>query len=98
MLDGDEGAEKAAAEILAAQIHAAKIANLLQNIRSARKGKDTETMEANIAKLKVIDPENPEILIEELWVLIIKERKLSSIPIQTTWTAVSMLDQITSLA
>jgi len=74
MLDGDEGAEKAAAEILAAQIHAAKIANLLQNIRSARKGKDTETMEANIAKLKVIDPENPEILIEELWVLIIKEQ------------------------
>ena len=74
MLAGDEGAEKAAAEILAAQIHAAKIANLLQNIRSARRGKDTETMEANIAKLKVIDPENPEILTEELWVLILKEQ------------------------
>ena len=74
MLSGDEGAEKAAAEILAAQIHAAKIASLLQNIRSARRGKDTETMEANIAKLKIIDPENPEILTEELWVLILKEQ------------------------
>ncbi len=74
MLDGDEGAEKAAATILAAQIHERKIANLLQNIRSARGKKDTETMEANIEKLKVIDPENAEIHTEELWVLIIKEQ------------------------
>ena len=73
MLDGDKGAEKAAAEILAAQIHEGKINKLLQNIKSARRAKDTETMTANIEKLKVIDPENAEIHTEELWVLIIKE-------------------------
>ena len=74
ILDSDEGAEKAAATILAAQIHEGKINDLLDNIRSARRKGDTETMTANIEKLKDIDPENPEILVEELWVLIINEQ------------------------
>ena len=74
MLDGDEGAEKAAATILAAQLHESKINQLLNNIRSARRDKDTETMTANIEKLKVIDPENAEIHTEELWVLMIDEQ------------------------
>ena len=74
MLDGDEGAEKAAATILAAQLHESKINQLLDNIRSARRNKDTETMTANIEKLKVIDPENAEIHTEELWVLMIDEQ------------------------
>ena len=74
MLNGDEGAEKAAATILAAQIHEGKINDLLDNIRSARRKGDTEAMTANIEKLKVIDPENPEILVEELWVLILDEQ------------------------
>ena len=74
ILDSDEGAEKAAATILAAQIHEEKINDLLDNIRSARRKGDTETMTANIEKLKDIDPENPEILVEELWVLIINEQ------------------------
>ena len=73
MLAGDEGAEKAAATILAAQIHEGKIKRLLANILSARRKNDTETMTENIEKLKVIDPENPEIHTEELWVLVIKE-------------------------
>ena len=74
MLDGDEGAEKAKNIILADQIHQAKIDGLLANIRTARRKSDTETMTANIEKLKVIDPENPEILVEELWVLMIDEQ------------------------
>ena len=74
MLDGDEGAEKAAATILAAQLHERKINQLLDNIKSARRQKDTETMTANIEKLKVIDPENAEIHTEELWVLMIDEQ------------------------
>ena len=74
ILDSDEGAAKAAATILAAQIHEGKINDLLDNIRSARRKGDTEAMTANIEKLKVIDPENPEILVEELWVLILDEQ------------------------
>ena len=74
MLDGDAGAEKAAATILAAQIHEGKINRRLDNIRSARRKKDTKTMTANIEKLKVIDPENAEIHTEELWVLMIDEQ------------------------
>ena len=74
MLEGDAGAEKAGATILAAQIHQAKIDGLLSNIMSARRKRDTETMTANIEKLKLIDPENPEILVEELWVLMIDEK------------------------
>jgi len=73
MLDGDEGAEKAKTIILADQIHQAKVDGLLANVRSARKAGDAETMTANIEKLKVIEPENPEIHTAELWVLIVKE-------------------------
>ncbi len=73
MLDGDEGAEKAAATILAAQIHEGKIKQLLANISSARREEDTETMTANIEKLKVIDPDNAKIHTEELQVLMINK-------------------------
>ena len=73
MLAGDEGAEQAAATILAAQIHEGKINQLLDNISSARRKQDTETMTANIEKLKVIDPDNAEIHTEELQVLMIKQ-------------------------
>ena len=73
MLAGDESAKEAAATILAAQIHEGKIKRLLSNILAARRASDTGTMIENIEKLKVIDPENPEIHTEELWVLMIKK-------------------------
>lgn len=74
MLSGDEGAKKAAATISAAKAHAAEIAGLLGNIKSARRKKDTETMIANIEKLKVVEPDHPEIHTEELWVLMIRKQ------------------------
>ena len=74
MLSGDEGAKQAAATIFAAKAHAEKVRKLLQSIKSARKNKDTKTMTADIEKLKVVEPDNPEILTEELWVLMINEQ------------------------
>ena len=74
LLDGDEGAEKAQTIILADQIQKAKIKGLMANIRSARRAGDTETMTANIEKLKVVEPGYPEIYPEELWVLMIDEQ------------------------
>ena len=74
LLDGDEGAKKAQTIILADQIQQAKIKGLMGNIRSARRAGDTETMTANIEKLKVVEPGYPEIYPEELWVLMIDEQ------------------------
>ena len=74
LLDGDEGAKKAQTIILADQIQKAKINRLMTNIRSARRAGDTETMTANIEKLKVVEPGYPEIYPEELWVLMIDEQ------------------------
>ncbi len=74
LLSGDEGAKKAAAKILAARKHQEETDALIRRINSARSKKDAKRMAAILEELKGIDPDHPEICIQELWVLIVSRK------------------------
>lgn len=74
LLSGDEGTKKASEMISSANANQEASYKLNTVINGARLQKDHVKMEETLKELKALDPGNPDIGMQELWILIVKKQ------------------------